>query len=226
MTYEFPFNTLDFLTKLKENNNRKWFHNHKAEYDKNFLIPAQIAVIRLGDYLQKYVPDINAIPEINKSIFRLQRDVRFSKDKKPYKTNLGIYLWEGDWRRLESSGFYFHIEPGLFLLAVGFYMFPSNILKKFREILLYQTKESELYRIIKTLKRKGYTIEESKYKKLPKGFTPEHHFAELSKFSGLYAMFETKDFNQFYKLDIIKFASEVFKDMVPLHKWIVNNLYH
>jgi len=225
MIDKFPFNTIKFLKNLKKNNNREWFHSNKNEYKKNFLVPAQITVIRLGEFLQNYVPDINAIPEINKSIFRLQRDTRFSKNKSPYKTNLGIYVWEGDWKRMESSGFYFHLEPDLFLLAVGFYIFPSKILKKYREVLLKQTKDSEFFEIITSLRRKGFAIEESKFKKLPKGFTEEHPFADLSKFSGLYAMYETRDLQQFQKIDIIKFSCEIFKDMIPLHKWIVKNLY-
>ena len=221
---DFPFNTIDFLKKLSKNNNREWFHSHREEYEKNFLLPAKICVIQLGDFLRNYIPNIIAEPEINKSIFRLNRDVRFSKNKSPYKTNLGLYFWEGRKKKLESSGFYFHLEPKTFLVAVGFYIFPNEILKKYRQVLLQQTKNSDLYKIIKSLKRKGYSIEEEKYKKLPAGFTPEHPFAELSKFSGLYAMYETNDLEQFKKQDIIEFTQKIMKDMIPLHQWIVENL--
>ncbi len=220
----FPFNTIEFLRKLSRNNNREWFHSHKDEYEKNFLFPAKMCVIELGSFIKDYFPDVVAEPEINKSIFRLNRDVRFSKDKKPYKTNLGIYFWEGRKKKLESSGFYFHIEPDNFLIAVGFYIFPPDVLKKYRQVLLQQTKNSELYKIISKLKKKGYSIEEKKFKKLPHGFYPEHPFAELSTFSGLYAMYETNDLEQFKKKDIIEFSKLVMKDMMPLHKWIVENL--
>ncbi len=62
-------------------------------------------------------------------------------------------------------------------------------------------------------------------KKLPAGFTQEHPFAELSTFSGLYAMYETNDLEQFKKKDIIEFSKLIMKDMMPLHKWIVENIY-
>ncbi|MGB9664584.1 MAG: DUF2461 domain-containing protein [Ignavibacteria bacterium] len=221
---EFPFNTIEFLKKLSKNNSREWFHSHREEYEINFLLPAKICVIQLGDFLRGYIPNIIAVPEINKSIFRLNRDVRFSKNKKPYKTNLGLYFWEGKKKKLDSSGFYFHIEPKIFLIAVGFYIFPPEILKKYRQILLQQTKNSELFKIIRSLRKKGYSIEEEKYKKLPAGFTPDHPFAQLSKFSGLYAMYETSDLDQFKKKDIIEFSQKVMKDMIPLHQWIVKNI--
>lgn len=221
----FPFNTIEFLKRLSKNNNREWFYSHRDDYEKNFILPAKMVVIELGYFLKEYFPNLVVEPEVNKSIFRLNRDTRFSKDKKPYKNNLGIYFWEGKRKKLESSGFYFHIEPKTFLIAVGFYIFPPEILKRYREILIQLTKNSELYKIIKQLQKKGYSIEEKKFKRLPKGFTPEHPFAELSTFGGLYAMFETNDLEQFKKKDIIEFSKPIMKDMMPLHKWITENLH-
>ncbi len=222
---KFPFNTISFLKKLSMNNNREWFHSHRDEYEKNFLLPAKICVIELGSFVRDYFPSLIAEPEINKSIFRLNRDTRFSKNKSPYKTNLGIYFWESRNKKLESSGFYFHIEPKNFLIAVGYYIFPPSVLKKYRQILLHQTKNSELWKIINSLKKKGYSIEEKKYKKLPQGFTSDHPFADLSTFSGLYALYETEDLEQFRKKDIFEFSKKIFKDMMPLHEWIVEHLH-
>lgn len=222
---KFLFNTIEFLKRLSKNNNREWFYSHKHDYEKNFLLPAKMVVIELGYFLKEYFPNLVVEPEVNKSIFRLNRDTRFSKDKKPYKTNLGIYFWEGKKKKLESSGFYFHIEPKTFLIAVGFYIFPPEILKRYRETLIQLTKNSELYKIINKLQKKGYSIEEKKFKRLPKGFTPKHPFAELSTFGGLYAMFETNDLEQFKEKDIIEFSKPIMKDMMALHKWITENLH-
>lgn len=222
---DFPFQTINFLKKLSRNNNREWFQAHKDEYESDFLFPAQMCVVHLGEFLRDFIPGIIAEPEINKSIFRLNRDIRFSKNKNPYKTNLGIYMWKGKRKKLECSGFYFHIEPKTFLIAVGFYIFPDDVLKKYRQILLKLDKNSELFSIITKLKKKGYSIEEKKYKKIPPGFTPDHPFAELATFGGLYAMFETNDLEQFKSKDIFNFTEIVMKNMLPLHKWIVENLY-
>jgi uncharacterized protein (TIGR02453 family) len=117
MKNNFPHCAADFLSKLSKNNNREWFESHRDEYGAMFLEPAQEFVVEMGEKLQTIRPNIIALPKIDKSIFRLHRDVRFSKDKLPYKTNLGIIFWEGDDKKLESSGFYFHIEPKYFRLV-------------------------------------------------------------------------------------------------------------
>src|SRR3970282_2502527 len=91
----FPFEAIKFLSKLKRNNNKDWFESHRDEFNNSVLEPAQEFVVVLGELLRTFVPGIIAIPKTDKSIFRLHRDVRFSKDKAPYKTNLVILFWEG-----------------------------------------------------------------------------------------------------------------------------------
>lgn len=88
----FPFEAIKFLSKLKNNNNKEWFESHREEFISSVLEPAQEFVVVLGELLRTIVPEIISIPKIDKSIFRLHRDVRFGKDKSPYKTNLGILL--------------------------------------------------------------------------------------------------------------------------------------
>src|SRR3970282_3008545 len=107
----FPFEAIKFLSKLKRNNNKDWFESHRDEFNNSVLEPAQEFVVVLGELLRTFVPGIIAIPKTDKSIFRLHRDVRFSKDKAPYKTNLGILFWEGDRKKMDCPGFYFHAEP-------------------------------------------------------------------------------------------------------------------
>ena len=90
MPKSFPGNSVRFLSKLKRNNNREWFESHREEFVTSVLEPAQEFVVVLGELLRTIAPGIIAIPKTDKSIFRLHRDVRFSKNKSPYKTNLGI----------------------------------------------------------------------------------------------------------------------------------------
>ncbi|MGE5797815.1 MAG: TIGR02453 family protein, partial [Ignavibacteria bacterium] len=109
----FPFNTQNFLKQLAKNNSKEWFEENREAFNNDFLQPAVQFVVDIGERLQTIVPEIMAVPKVDKSIFRLHRDVRFSKDKSPFKTNLGILLWEGKEKK-QSPGFYFHIEPKLF----------------------------------------------------------------------------------------------------------------
>lgn len=104
----FPKEYFSFFNNLKKNNSKQWFEKHRGEYDEFVMHPAREFVTGMGEKLRKIAPEVNAIPKINKSLFKINRDVRFSKDKSPYKTYMGIWLWEGDRKRMESSGFYLH----------------------------------------------------------------------------------------------------------------------
>lgn len=221
----FPQSTIKFLTALSKNNNKEWFENNRDRYNLELLQPAIQMVIDLGEELTKLSPNIFAIPKIDKSIFRLHRDVRFSKDKSPYKTNLGLYFWEGKGKKMECSGLYFHLEPKLFFLGAGMYMFSNNQLKKYREVVSNPAKAKELLEITKKiLKNKKYQLGGKTYKKIPRGYDPEYSYNELLLHSGYYLFYESKDFSELTKRDIIKTLFNIFSVMHPLHKWFVKNI--
>jgi uncharacterized protein (TIGR02453 family) len=221
---DFPRCTIDYLTKLSRNNNREWFEKHRKEFELNFLEPAQKFVLEMGSKLQDIAPQINAIPKIDKSIFRIHRDVRFSKNKSPYKTNLGIYFWEGNRAKMESSGFYFHIEPKLFFIGVGMYMLSKEDLKKFRDAVVDPIQGEELHTIVtKLTKNKKYILGGEFYKKIPKGYSDNLPQSKYLLHSGLYLYYED-DNSKLINSDPVKFTYMVFKDMLPLHKWFVKNI--
>src|SRR5213083_1396570 len=89
---------LDFLRGLGEHNDRAWFEAHRADYEGLLLAPARELVIALGERLTAIAPGLRADPRVNGSILRINRDTRFSNDKRPYKTHLDLWLWEGDGR--------------------------------------------------------------------------------------------------------------------------------
>ncbi len=221
----FPQSTIKFLTALSKNNNKEWFEKNRVRYDLELLQPAVQFVIDLGEKLSQISPNIYAIPKIDKSIFRLYRDVRFSKNKAPFKTNLGLYFWEGSGKKMECSGLYFHIEPKLFFLGAGMYQFTKDQLKKYREIVSDPLKGKELNDLInKLLKNKKYQLGGKTYKKTPRGFDPDYKYNELLLHSGLYVSYESKNFNELTKNDPVTFSYKIFKEMLPLHKWFVENL--
>ena len=105
----FTRETVRFFVDLKTNNNKQWFEQHRMTYETQVLEPAKAFVRAMAPRLKTISQNIIAVPKINKSLFRINRDTRFSLDPSPYKTNLGIYFWEGGPSRLECSGFYFHV---------------------------------------------------------------------------------------------------------------------
>jgi uncharacterized protein (TIGR02453 family) len=221
----FPQSTIKFLQDLSKHNNKEWFEENRERFDFEFLQPSMQFVIDLGEKLSAIAPKINAIPKVDKSIFRLHRDVRFSKNKMPFKTNLGLYFWEGQGKRMECSGFYFHLEPKLFFLGAGIYMFTKEQLKKYREVVSIAEKGKQLNSIIKkiTLKDK-YKLGGKYYKKTPKGFDPAYQYNELLLHNGLYLSYENNEFSKSYLQDPVKFSYQIFKELLPIHNWLLENV--
>ena len=95
----FPPETFAFLTGLIQNNTKQWFDDHRSDYDQYWVEPAKDFVAGIGPKLRAFAPNVNFEPKINGSIFRINRDVRFSNNKRPYKTTLDLWFWEGEKRR-------------------------------------------------------------------------------------------------------------------------------
>ena len=222
---DFPIKTIIYLKKLSKNNNRQWFEANRDLYNSDFLEPSIQFIVDMGDKLQDIDPDIVAIPKVDKSIFRLHRDVRFGKDKTPYKTNAGLYFWNGKVKKMEASGFYFHLEPKLFGVGLGIYMFPPHLLKKYRDVVSNSASAKELHQIIRSLEKKGYTIGGKKYKKTPKGYDPNTLYPGYLLFDGIYAWYESENFKKIDGGKAVNVIFKIFKDMLPLHKWLVKNLF-
>ncbi len=219
----FPVDTLNFLKKLEKNNNREWFQANRDEYEEKFLKPAQAFVEEVGLHLIDINENFKAIPKIDKSIFRLHRDVRFSKDKSPYKTNLGLLFWEGEGKKMESSGLYFHVDSKKIFVATGMYMFTKDQLKQYRKMVAIEENAKELKSILKKIEKKGYQIGGVKYKKVPRGFDKEYKYADLLLHDGVYA-FKEEDVKEFKSSDPVKYSVKVFKQLKPLHDWLMENV--
>ena len=221
----FPGEYVTFFDRLKKNNTKQWFEEHRNDYDEFVLHPAREYVIAMGEKLRKIAPDVNAIPKINKSLFKINRDVRFSKDKSPYKTYMGIWLWEGDGKRMESSGFYLHVENKNMLIGVGIKMFPKPLLDRYRKAVVDKKQGAALKSAIKKVISKGYLIDGKYYKKVPRGFDVDHPNAEYLLFNGLTARLEEKAPVEFYSDALINYAYTHYKNMLPLHIWLRNMMH-
>lgn len=220
----FPFSAEEFLRKLSKNNNKEWFEKHRDEFELKLRVPAIDFVQSMGEKLRTIVPAIVADPRTDKSIFRLHRDTRFSKDKNPYKTNLGILFWEGERKRMECPGFYFHLEPGKVMLGAGIYMFAKDQIKVFRDAAADDKTGKELHTILKKLEKKGYPNGTKHYKKVPRGYDPQNPQAHLLLHNGLHTYKEFGLDEITGKKDLEKFVFSHFKEQLPLHLWLMEHL--
>lgn len=211
---------VDFLKDLKENNNRDWFMANKNRYEKA-KVEFEIFIKNLLAEISSFDPLV-AHHKPKDCIFRIFRDVRFSKDKSPYKTHFGAHITPAT-RKSDihtQSGYYIHLEPqNNSLLAGGAYLPQGNWLKKIREEIDYNGQELKTIIDSKDFKDTFYGLEGEKLIKIPKGFDVGSPHAELLKMKSFLAMYKVKD-GVLIKNDFSKIAVTVFKTMKPLNDFL------
>ena len=208
--------TLQFLRKLEKNNNREWFNENKTLYQE-----AQQDVISFVEKLIEEMADFDEEMgklEAKKSVFRIYRDTRFSKDKTPYKTNFGAGLGMGKGNKI--SGYYLHIEPGKSFLAGGVYKPEPSVLKTIRQeisafgdefkAILEQDEFRNYFR--------GLSVED-KLKKVPQGFEKDDKMAEYLKLKHFIVTHPISD-EQLLSENAVKEFTKIFKAMKPLNDFL------
>ncbi|MBN2347123.1 MAG: DUF2461 domain-containing protein [Candidatus Aminicenantes bacterium] len=218
----FPPQAVAFFRGLAAHNDREWFAAHRAKYEAAVMEPARAFVLAMGERLRRLSPGIQFNPGGNGSIFRIFRDIRFSPDKSPYKTNLGILFWEGKGPRMGCSGYYFHLEPPTLMLGAGLYLFPRPLLERYRRAVADPEYGAELLAIVgKITARPGFTLGGAHYKRVPAGYDADPACAGLLRHSGLYAGCEVPLPADLHSPALLDTCWERFEPMEPLHRWLV-----
>lgn len=211
-----------FLTELGENNNRPWFIMNKPRYDilrAEFLDVVTELIRELGKF-DPLVADCNP----KKAMFRINRDIRFSNDRSPYKTRFSAGITPNDKRRPSAAGgstYYFQIEgDGTLGFGVGEYLPPPDRLRAIRENVV-----NDATGFAKLLKNKQLRatyrdlLEEDKLQRPPKGFDPAHQHVEYLKLKSFFVWTEVKlELNAPDKL--VPQLARGFKDASPLVNWL------
>lgn len=205
--------TLDFLKAIKKNNDREWFEKNKDRY-----ITAKDNVGELIDaFLAEAVKFEKGFANLSAKdcVFRIYRDVRFSKDKKPYKTNLGAGINVGGKKAL-NAGYYIHIEPGNSFIAGGMWMPPADQIKMIRQEIDYNGK------IIRSVLKKkdfktyyGELDQEYALKTSPKGYAKDHPEIDLLRLNSFIVLHKFSD-AEIMKKDFAKQLGKGAKIMKPL----------
>jgi uncharacterized protein (TIGR02453 family) len=165
--------TLKFLRGLKANNDKAWFKAHKTDYEEYVLQPFRDLVTDLGDFMLDIDPCFEITPAINKTISRIYRDTRFSKDKSPYRSTVWFTFknQNKDWTTL-VCGYFFELSPASYRYGMGFYNAAPAIMSKFREMINENPKE--FTKAISFLdKQKTFVLEGDKYKRIIDKTKPE-----------------------------------------------------
>jgi uncharacterized protein (TIGR02453 family) len=212
--------TIDFLRKLKKNNNRDWFNANKKLYE-DAKYDFEIFIFDVIQKISDYDESVSGL-EPKDCMFRIYKDVRFSKDKLPYKTNLGASINHGGRKAPDKAGYYVHLDPSEFFLGSGlYYPMPEKLLavrnkiagefKKFNKIV--ENKDFKKYY--------GKLWQGHALKTAPKGFDKEHPAMEYLKLKSFIAGHTVKE-DKVLSKNYADYCAKIFRAVKPLNDFLNN----
>ena len=211
--------TLQFLEDLKANNNRDWFLDNKKRYEA-FKKDLHQLIGDLLDAMKPLDPSL-AMLEVKNCTFRINRDIRFSKDKSPYKSHVGIWISSGA-KGMNRSGYYIQIEKGASFIAGGLYCPEAEDLKKMRKEIAYFHDDLEVILNEKDFKREFKDFdrnEKNTLKNPPRGYEKDHPAIELLKLKSFEST-QRIDISEVTKKDFVATVSKKLIALKPLNDFI------
>jgi uncharacterized protein (TIGR02453 family) len=225
----FDSTALTFFRGLKTHNAKPWFEAHREDYEQHVKLPLTALVHEMDSRFADFAPEFVGDPK--RSMFRINRDIRFSSDKSPYKTHAACWFFHGGGSSKVGreahgggAGFYFHLEPGASLLGGGCWMPPRPALQKFRAAIANDPKAFEKLVLAPRLERAlGGLSEEEMLKRAPRGYAEDHPAARWLKFQSFTVghKLADKDVTGAKLTSILQSQYEV---MLPLVRWLNTTL--
>jgi uncharacterized protein (TIGR02453 family) len=216
---------LTFLRALRRHNDREWFERNRTTYEEEVRAPLAALVEEVDVRLATVAPEIVGDPK--RSLFRIHRDVRFSSDKSPYKTNAACWFYHGDAGRGVGSattahggaGFYFHMEPGRASLGGGIWMPPRPTLARIRDRI--DDEPASLARVLRApaLKRYGGLAEEAMLTRMPRGYDMDHPAATLLRHQSFTVGRELSQ-RELFSPRLPDLLAREYARILPLVRWL------
>jgi uncharacterized protein (TIGR02453 family) len=213
----------DFLRDLEHNNDRDWFQANKTRYEQDVKQPALAFIIAFAPLLGRISAFFRADPRPQGgSLFRIYRDIRFSKDKKPYKTHTGLHFRHVAGRDVHAPGFYLHLEPGNCFVGVGLWRPDNAALNGIRR---FMAGNPERWR--QTLAKRGFhsrfEVSGESLKRPPQGYSSEHPLIEWLKLKDITALAPLREADVTGTGFLEKFAADC-RAGAPLVKYLCEAL--
>jgi uncharacterized protein (TIGR02453 family) len=222
--FAFPPQTQAFLCDLAAHNERAWFDAHRDDYQAAYVEPAKAFVCAVAPQLARIAPAVQAEPRVLGSIFRINRDTRFSADKRPYKEHLDLWFWEGE-RRVAQSGFYLRVTPEFVAIGAGANHLDREGVDRYRAAVCEETPGGELVAIVADLVHAGCELGEPRRKRAPKGWTAADPDAEaLLRRDGLFLVRRAPADLATDAQRLVPTCVEVWSALAPLHRWLVDHV--
>ncbi|HEX7926661.1 MAG TPA: TIGR02453 family protein [bacterium] len=219
----FPKPAFAFLSGIAQHNDKAWFQAHQAEYRALYDTGVQF-VAAIGPQLKKLSPRLRFEPRINGSVFRINRDVRFAKDKSPYKHHLDLWFWAGSNKGWEVPGCFFRMFAHQLVLGSGMHTFQKDQLERYRKAVIDPKAGKALATLLKKLERAGYVLREATRKQVPRGMDPNHPRADLLLREGMYAVYEGKVPRDVASPKFVPFCLKHFRATWPINAWLLKHV--
>jgi uncharacterized protein (TIGR02453 family) len=222
----FPREGLEFLEGLAADNSREYFDIHRDTYQSALLQPAKEFVVALGEELRARVsPGIRAEPRINGSILRINRDTRFSADKRPYKEHVYFWFWEGDAPSRERPGLFVRLRPATVTLGAGMHQFEPPALAAYRAAVADEATGRALEQaIMDATGLRGVTVGGLRYKRVPRDFDADHPRGTLLRHSALYVSGDWKLPRSVSSPAFVGWTAERLERIAPVERWLTATL--
>lgn len=222
----FSNKTFKFLKELKQNNERTWFEANKDRYEDEVRTPALDYIEAMGVPLGKISPHfIASAKKSGGSMMRVYRDIRFSKDKTPYKTNIGIQFRHAAGKDVHAPGFYLHVEPGDCFIAAGIYMPDNPTLNQVRMVIDEHPAEWKKIKQKIINKKTGFSLHGDSLKRPPRGYTDDHPLLEDLKRKHFIVVKPLVQKDVLSKT-LVKDTTALFKSVSPLVKFVCEACDH
>jgi uncharacterized protein (TIGR02453 family) len=219
----FPRETRAFLTDLAAHNEKTWFDAHRDDYERWWLAPARAFVEVIGQEVASLVPDVRAEPKPNGSIMRINRDVRFSADKRPYKDHLDFWFWEGPERRAAVSGLFARLTPEAFSVGVGAHGFDPQRLKEYRAAVVDPDSGHKLAKAVAAVEANGLEALGERYSRPPAGFRADGDAARFLRYGALWTVEEAPG-EIAESPGVVEHVMTHWRAALPIHRWLVDTL--
>ncbi|MBM4267561.1 MAG: DUF2461 domain-containing protein [Deltaproteobacteria bacterium] len=211
--------TVAFLRGLEANNNRDWFQRNKARYESDVREPALDFIAAMGTALKRCAPHLEAVPKaVGGSLMRVHRDTRFAKDKRPYKTNVGIHFRHEVGKDVHAPGLYFHIDPERVFLGAGLWHPEAEVLAKIRGSIVDDGAAWKRARDDKRF-RGVWEIDGESLSRPPRGFDKDHPYVEDLKRKDFIAVMDLR-FKDIQGKDVVARVTEACAAATPWMRFL------
>ena len=213
----FPKETFSFLSDLSLNNQKAWFDANKDRFRRFVEQPVQDFVSVMRAHLLREFRDLT---HLDGKVFRIHRDIRFSKDKSPYKTHIGIRFSEDASRNCAAPFFYVQLEAKRLQFVTGQKEVEGDALDRYRAAVVDDRNGRALATLVKEMRRDGATLQGEQLQKIPRGYPADHDRAELLRFKGLYMESSLPVTHQISSPECVQVCLEQFAIGKPLYDWL------